>query len=348
MKKIPQIIFCCGLLLLTSLSCGRKGPLQAPVPHIPQEIKDFKVEQRGKKLLFSWTEPVSYLSGQPLEIAFTEILAIEEGERKGEKKIREEDFLKLAKPLALMGLGQLEIKKGQAELRLEADKISEKNLIIGIRVKGKKGGWSKISNLVSITPHLLPGPPERLKAEVSEDKISLSWQPPEFYFDGKTKAEVKGYNIYRSTDGDFKKINEDLLKSPSFEDRNFSFGQSYRYLVRAIAGQGEDLREGEDSEILEILAKDVFAPKTPAEIQAMVSEEGVRISWLPNGENDLAGYKVYRQKDDEEAKLLTPEPITTPFFLDNTVENKITYIYSITAVDKAGNESAPGKIQVKT
>ncbi|MGC8745790.1 MAG: LPS translocon maturation chaperone LptM [Candidatus Saccharicenans sp.] len=347
MKKILLIVLG-GALILASSGCGRKGPLQAPVPRVPQEIKDFKVDQRREDLIFSWTNPLSYLDGQPLEIASTEILALEKSDCESAKKIREEEFLKMAKPLSLMGIGNLELKRGQAVLKLENDKVLGKCLILALRVRGKKGGWSKISNQVTIVPRLVASPPENLKAEVEEDKISLSWQPSRYSYDRKTEIKVKGYNIYRSSAGDFQKINEKLVEKTTFEDRNFNFGQTYRYFVRAVTGEGGDLRESADSEIAEITAKDVFPPKKPAEVQDLVTENGVRLTWLPNSEKDLAGYRIYRRKEGEQKQLLTPELISIPFFLDAGVEKKVSYVYSIVAVDKSGNESYPEEIRVKT
>lgn len=348
MKKFLLAFFACLLITFCS-GCGRKGPLQEPVPRAPHKVEDFKIVQRGAKLFFSWTNPVSYLDGNPLEVSNTEIRAVEIAGEQSDHEPGRAEFSRKARPLAELKIGQFEIRNSGAVLNLDPERSIGRKFVFGLRVKGKKGDWSEFSNLVELRLLLLPLPPEKVKAECFENKIFLSWQPPIYCFDGKTIAEIRGFNVYRSSGGDFQKINTALLTEPAYEDRNFSFGQTYRYLVRAVSGSLSDLRESEDSEIVEITARDIFPPEPPAEIQAIVSGDGVRLSWLPNRENDLAGYKVYRLKEGEiRPLLLTTELLLNPIFYDSSVEKNCLYVYSITSVDKSGNESPPEKIQVRT
>jgi len=59
-------------------------------------------------------------------------------------------------------------------------------------------------------------------------------------------------------------------------------------------------------------------------------------------ESDLAGYRVYRsQQDGERGVLLTPDLLPSPTYRDNSVQSGQRYWYTVTAVDRSGNESAP-------
>jgi fibronectin type 3 domain-containing protein len=61
-----------------------------------------------------------------------------------------------------------------------------------------------------------------------------------------------------------------------------------------------------------------------------------------NSETDLAGYHVYRSAArDSKGELLTPDLLLSPAYRDTAVESGHRYWYTVTAVDRAGNESAP-------
>jgi hypothetical protein len=74
----------------------------------------------------------------------------------------------------------------------------------------------------------------------------------------------------------------------------------------------------------------------------------VWIEWTPNGESDLAGYRVYRTTTTNPP--LYPDhfiaQVTTPSFQDsNNLEGQVCY-YWVAAVDQSGNESeACGPLQ---
>ncbi|MGB9892832.1 MAG: fibronectin type III domain-containing protein [Candidatus Saccharicenans sp.] len=332
-----------------NFGCGRKGQLLEPVPGIPQPVSNFQVTQKGDRLVFSWTNPEKYLNGKPLNVSSVEIRAMEIKDETVSEKLLASSFIKFSKPLAELKIGQFSLEKEKAELKLDLQAVTAKGYCFGLRTRGKRGGWSEISNLARVKPQLLPLPPRSLQAECFEDRIVLSWLPPIFCIDGKTRLKEVGFNVYRSQGGDFERLNSAPLTESRYDDRQFSFGQDYRYLIRAIRIESPDLGESEDSEILEITPVDIYPPRTPAEAKAIVSEQGVSLSWIPNQEADLAGYRVYRQKEGESRPfLLTAQLLTDPVFFDLTVEKNCLYVYSIMAVDSFSNESPPARIQVKT
>jgi fibronectin type 3 domain-containing protein len=64
-----------------------------------------------------------------------------------------------------------------------------------------------------------------------------------------------------------------------------------------------------------------------------------------NLENDLAGYRVYRSdRQDARGQLLTPELLPAPAYRDISVQQGRQYWYSVTAVDRAGNESIAASV----
>jgi len=60
----------------------------------------------------------------------------------------------------------------------------------------------------------------------------------------------------------------------------------------------------------------------------------VHLSWTPNQEGDLDGYRVYRNEE-----FLTTLSKSATYYIDQTVLEGATYNYCISAFDKSGNES---------
>jgi fibronectin type 3 domain-containing protein len=68
----------------------------------------------------------------------------------------------------------------------------------------------------------------------------------------------------------------------------------------------------------------------------------VELSWSINLETDLAGYRVYKsEQEGARGELLTPDLLPTPAVRDTCVKPGHGYWYTVTAVDRAGNESTP-------
>jgi fibronectin type 3 domain-containing protein len=67
----------------------------------------------------------------------------------------------------------------------------------------------------------------------------------------------------------------------------------------------------------------------------------LELSWNISPETDLAGYNVYRtEQSGVQGTHLNSELLPTPAFRDMNAVPGRTYFYSVTAVDRSGNESA--------
>src|SRR5262245_31372974 len=91
---------------------------------------------------------------------------------------------------------------------------------------------------------------------------------------------------------------------------------------------------------------DTAPPAAPTGITAAIVAGGVRVTWTPNSEADLAGYSVYRSVaasgpfTDVSGSLLT-----SPTFLDATIPAGTAVVwYQVTARDNSGNESARSSV----
>ncbi|WP_419804996.1 fibronectin type III domain-containing protein [Terriglobus sp.] len=121
----------------------------------------------------------------------------------------------------------------------------------------------------------------------------------------------------------------------------------YRQREIVVDGQALSLR-GASAEVTVTRSADVFAPAAPLGLLALalVTENGgasVSLSWEPNSEPDVTGYFVYRATDTGGFVRVTASPVAGVSFQDtaSTGLHPGTRVrYAVTAVDRAGNESA--------
>jgi fibronectin type 3 domain-containing protein len=132
-------------------------------------------------------------------------------------------------------------------------------------------------------------------------------------------------------------------------DHSFEWEKTYSYratVVTVIHAEGKPGTqfEGDDTPAVEVFAHDVFPPAVPSGLQAVFSGVGqqpfIDLIWAPDAEADLAGYNVFRHEAGAEQVKVNTELVKTPAFRDMNVESGKTYVYSISAVDVRGNESA--------
>ncbi len=100
------------------------------------------------------------------------------------------------------------------------------------------------------------------------------------------------------------------------------------------------------------VSRDVFPPLVPTGLEAVPggatpADRSIDLSWTPNTDADLAGYSVYRQEVTSTGEVagtaarLNSTPVVGPAYRDQTAVPGHRYSYRVTAVDSAGNESAP-------
>ena len=164
---------------------------------------------------------------------------------------------------------------------------------------------------------------------------------------------------------------ESATGSPGTVDTTAKPGDTYSYIAERVrrvtlANHTLELRSA-PSQSVTLAVQDTFPPKIPTGLatisglakpqtdsknagntaSAPPSVPYVDLSWEPNGEPDLVGYRVYRQLATPDGSpqgplaRLTPLPLTAPSYRDVAVRAGQGYIYTVTAVDAAGNESAP-------
>jgi hypothetical protein len=352
-------VFVCFLMA----GCGAPGEPVPPSPVVPVAIKDLTAHQKGDGVQLSFTLPSSSISGQKLPaLPAVEILrgAVRPDGSPDAKSFR----VVYTIPGAL-------VENYRADDRvLFIDPIAPEEtkshpggaVVYVVRTRASQKRASADSNAVSLRVFPVPAPITSVEARVTETAVELSWPAPA----AELASSISGYRIYRveihpstpapaeqpqALPGGKPETHAALLASSetnSFRDTSIVFDHTYVYTVRGVIQvEGNEL-ESSDSAPVTVTPRDVFPPAAPQGLVAALlpgSAPGTvlaDLSWSINLETDLAGYRVYRsEQEGTRGQLVTPDLLPTPAFRDTSVEPGHRYWYTVTAVDRAGNESAP-------
>jgi len=95
----------------------------------------------------------------------------------------------------------------------------------------------------------------------------------------------------------------------------------------------------------EILALPSITPSPPEGFDATSMSTGVQLTWIPNNELDLDGYKITRESPDQSSVEFNVDTSQTTFF-DNTLNQQTLYKYTIQALDIKNNISSASVLQL--
>jgi len=226
------------------------------------------------------------------------------------------------------------------------------------------------SNVTALTIYPAANPIADLKAELTRAGVTLSWTPPEKTLIG-TPPNIAFYRVYRAEMESAPNAgahsaaasNSENLKPkvpvariaepafPPYTDTQAELGKTYAYSVRSVAQYPGVRIESADSNFATITPRDIFPPSAPQDLVVIFvpAVAGVpahlELSWAINPATDIAGYNIYKSEEPSRpGTRLNPELLLTPAFRDMNVVPGHTYFYTVTAVDRSGNEgpaSAP-------
>jgi hypothetical protein len=212
-----------------------------------------------------------------------------------------------------------------------------------------------------------------LKSEVTHQGIILTWTPPQKTAIGPAPS-IALYRIFRHEltqptapnsapqPSPSQKLSVQIgdCPAPTFRDTQIQFGKTYVYSVRSVAQYPDVQVESLDSPTVEVTPLDTFPPAAPQGLVVVLvpaqaaAPAYLDLSWSISAENDIAGYNIYRgEQEGAPDQKQNPELLRTPAFRDmNTVPGH-RYFYTVTAVDRVGNESpasaaASGEVPVES
>jgi hypothetical protein len=361
-------IICISFVLLVMTGCGAPQEPIPPTPPVAVVISNLTARQAGDGVQLTFTMPGRSITGDRL--LSTPAFEVLRGTTKPDgspdlKSLRVVDTI----PGALTEKYFVGDKVQFTDpLTPEETNAQEGKMVIyAVRTRLSQKRASANSNIISLRIFSPPARVASIEARVTEPAIELSWAAVNRTSAGDPLTVAVRYNIYRAeldaastnlAKPDVSQLNLNgklqlLAPQPeqTYSDKSFEFGKTYAYIVRSVIEGNNTSLESADSTPIIVTPRDTFPPAVPQAISAAVlpgetdNSPVVDLSWSINVEPDFAGYRVYRsEQPDTKGQLLTTELLPTPAYRDTSVQPSHRYWYVVTAVDRAGNESAPSPL----
>ncbi len=385
MRKINAwqalLLFTLIVSILSSFSCGKRGPSLPPIKVLPAKVVDLKARQIGDSAILSFLIPEKNTDGSPIDGTLSAIVlcSVEQIQEEVSSPPSYDEFLKMAK--ICMKVDPEKIRRNKRDQRAYVEdkiferygeKAEEKLFSYAIQLKDDKGKISALSNISSVKSGRPLSTPTRLQARVLEDGIQLLWKPP---LSETVEKEEQLYNLYRMevlsseqftgarasrTDKAstalleeeelkflFEPINKQPISETMYVDGFFQFGKHYLYSARSLHDDSGLFRESRNSNIIDVQPQDIFPPESPKGLIAVAEGGVIRLFWYPNSESDLGGYKIYRASERSGPFLfITETPPHMTSYTDRDVIPEKTSHYYLTAFDNSepANESVASSI----
>jgi hypothetical protein len=361
-------LFVCAIVVSGCAAPGEPVERKAP---IPEAVTDLSAVQMGNDVILTFRLPKESTDRRPLKnpVAIEIYRDFQPAPGEGSAGAKgpaapENPTLLLTIPPALvahyMDQGHIRFVDPLKAEDFSQHTGSETVYIIRTRVSSKRASGD--SNPATLLIYPAPEPIENVKAEITHLAIVLSWTPPQKTLVGPAPP-IAGYRIYRAeaesaapgtNAPESAALKLPLVKigesaSPAFQDTQFQFGKTYVYSVRSTTQYPGGTLESGDSNFAVLTPRDIFPPLPPQGLVVVyVPAAGeipahLDLSWAISPETDVAGYNVYRSETAGVfGTLLNSELLKTPSFRDMNVVPGRRYFYTVTAVDRSGNESPAG------
>jgi len=329
-----------------------------PIERVQQRTELLSGAQQGNEVILSWPAPQRNAPDSSVQ-SIRRIDVYRLAEKPGAPlALTEEEFAARSTLVGSVTFEQIQTAGDTLTYRDVLELAGQPTrLRYALRYVNASGQRAAFSNFLTIEPaaRIAQAPTLSAEPKLTEDAITITWQPPAANIDGSTPVNLLGYNVYRMEESQSEPsqvpINSALVSGTEYSDKNFQFGNNYRYIVRAVSlGTGGGQVESLNSNSVPVAARDVFPPAAPERpsIAPDPSFGRLAIFFAVNKEPDIAGYNLYRSTDPNLPKSqwtkLNQSLLTRTTYQDERVESGKTYYYYLTAVDQAGNVSAPSEV----
>lgn len=184
--------------------------------------------------------------------------------------------------------------------------------------------------LVQSMDSIPPAAPTGITGEIdSAGVVTLLWT-------ANKEPDLSGYKIFRSyyKDKEYVQAHKNLIPTNEFNEKIQlkNLTQDYYYQVVAV-----DRRSNASAFSTPLLLKkpDVVPPSSPLMHKPKYENGQVTLSWTAGTDEDLAGFRLYRQ-DSETATLIASLQPAQANYLDAGVPGGVQYLYKVVAFDDGG------------
>ena len=341
-------------------SCGKRGDPLPPLRKTPLPVTGLRLAQRGDRLEVAYNAPRTTTDGLRLPVLDIEVLRAD----------ADGDFSKVAR--------RLRRKAAPGESLTDTEPLPPPGTTLRFAARAvSKGRGSVMSAMAVLTVQPQPEAPGALWARLTEKGVTLGWAPPaqmptppptpppppspaptSFPNPPPTPSPsptprpiTTGFWVYRRTkDGSYgRPIQPTPLEAPGSADSTASPGETWCYTVRTVAST-DPVVESADSNEACLAVRDIAPPAPPTGVTVLAFEGALEVSWSPSPEADLEAYHVYRAVKGSPPERLQALRADQTKYRDATAMKGFSYVYTVTAVDTAGNQSppsapAPGRLE---
>ncbi len=192
---------------------------------------------------------------------------------------------------------------------------------------------------IEVRDIVAPKEPQELKAVSDTGRVVLTWQ-------ANQELDLAGYVVYRSLaddnneDNSFVIVTSEPVTKTQFEDKLPKNARNR--FVYAVGAVDTSLNYSNRSAIATVQLPDVTPPLAPVITGITSEEEGLSISWIGSGTNDVKGYRLFKASESDPSDF---QMVGTTLASDQTayqdaeVSDGVKYTYYLMAVDEVGNES---------
>jgi hypothetical protein len=334
-------------------ACATVGPPQPPSLQLPKPPTDLRAVRKGDRVILTWTAPTVTTDRQAvrsvgptricrgLEAALTQC-----GTPVGEAA---------AQPVSAAGTSSRQkVSRSYTDSlsgQLQTDDPAS-FITYAIEVLNAGGRAAELSNQVRVSLVRTLPPPREFTARVTGQGVVLTWANDFTPADSAPLHYL--YRVYRRQEGSQDETLAGQVAAGTapiltLTDSSIEWEKTYEYRAETVTVITQENKpdvqvEGDDTPEIKVFADDVFPPAVPSGLQAVASGPGqktfVDLVWAPVTDVDLDGYNVYRHEEGSAPVKVNSAPLKAPAYRDATVASGKSYVYSVSAVDLRGNESA--------
>jgi len=311
---------CATILLLSFLAgCGSIGEPLYPALHIPSQVNDMVIVERGENLGLAFTIPQLTTEGLPVkEIGEVDL-------RVGPSTpnaFNQDDWLKTATRVTV----PTPDKPGLVQASTPVAPFVGKEVVAEVRVtnaKGRDAGWSS-PKVFSVRAPLAD--PTNFHVAADPMGVALTWNA----------SGPSQFRIYRKTEQQPQATLLATTNQPNYIDISAEYGKTYQYLIQGVRDTVESNLIGPET----ITPIDVFPPAVPSGLVVSAGVGSLELAWNRNTESDFKEYRVLRSEAGGPFAEIV-RGLDAPAYSDHAVQSGKHYRYELESVDQDGHVSAP-------